>query len=181
MHAVKSIFPTTLLLSVLVLGQQVFAEDSTTSREQANAYFAMHEGRWSGKVQSTIGEAEINKVDEEALNYLDFDYFKNNGLLMMRNYSPRGGGRGFSHYDSINKLIRSVNHGVGGVVTYHEITGAGKDWARTSRQVLPDGTTKEFESTIKFVDNNQAIEIEIHQLKDGKVISSQTNIWRRIE
>ena len=100
---------------------------------------------------------------------------------MMRNYSPRGGGRGFSHYDSINKLIRSVNHGVGGVVTYHEITGAGKDWARTSRQVLPDGTTKEFESTIKFVDNNQAIEIEIHQLKDGKVISSQTNIWRRIE
>ena len=127
MHAVKLIFPTTLLLSVLVLGQQVFAEDSTTSREQANAYFAMHEGRWSGKVQSTIGEAEINKVDEEALNYLDFDYVKNNGLLMMRNYSPRGGGRGFSHYDSINKLDRRFEFLRGSIR---------KDLPRRSRPIL---------------------------------------------
>ena len=161
--------------------QGAFSESGSTSREQANAFYALHEGRWIGKVQSTIGEAEINKVDNEALNYLDFEYLKSNGLLSMRNYGPRSGGRGFSHYDAEKKVIRSINHGVGGVVTHHEIYPQGGAWIRTSRQILSDGTTKEFDSTIKFTDNNQTIEIEIRQSKDGKVNSSQTNIWRRIK
>ena len=169
------------LTSMLVFGQQLLAQDTTMSREQANAFFEIHQGRWCGTVQSTIGEAEVSKVDEEALNYIDFDYVKDNGLLVLRTYGPRGGGRGTYHYDSIKKLIRAINHGVGGVVTHHEIVRTGKDWARTSTQVLPDGATREFKSTIKIFDNNQAIKVEIHQLKDGKVISTQTNVWRRIE
>lgn len=185
MRSFRMVFRTLLFMSMLVFGQGILAEDPPTSRDQANAFFEMHEGRWRGKVQSTIGEAEINKVDEEALNYLDFHYVKKNGLLTMRNYGPRSGGRGFSHYDSIKKCIRSINHGVGGVVTYHEITARGKSWIRTSKQVFPDGSTREFYSTINFTDNNQAIEIEINHVEGPEglqaVISSQTNVWRRIE
>ena len=170
-----------LFVCVLFVGEHLLADEGTASRDQADAFFALHAGRWSGKVQSTIGEAEISKVDEESLNYLDFDYIKSNGLLTMRNYGPRSGGRGFSHYDAVKKVIRSINHGVGGVVTHHEIYPKNGHWNRTSKQINPDGRMREFTSTIKFLDNNRTIQIDIHLTKNGKVVSSQTNVWRRIE
>ncbi len=162
-------------------GQELVANDGMASLDQAESFFGMHAGRWSGKVQSTIGEAEISKVDDESLNYLDFEYIKSNGLLTMRNYGPRSGGRGFSHYDAQKKVIRSINHGVGGVVTHHEIYPEDDHWSRTSKQISPDGSMREFTSTIKFLDDNRTIQIEIHLTKNGKVVSSQTNVWRRIE
>lgn len=170
-----------LFVCVLFAGQNLFADGGAASRDQADAFFAAHAGRWSGKVQSTIGEAEISKVDEESLNYLDFDYIKSNGLLTMRNYGPRSGGRGFSHYDAVKKVIRSINHGVGGVVTHHEIYPKNGHWNRTSKQINPDGSMREFTSTIKFLDNNRTIQIDIHLMKNGEKVSSQTNVWRRIE
>lgn len=172
---------TVLIASQFYLCQVASADPGSLSREKADEFFALHEGRWIGKVEATIGEAAMNKVDTEALNYLDMDYLKSNGLLAYRNYGPRSGGRGFSHYDAEKKVIRGINHGVGGVVTYHEIHLGDGAWIRTSKQVLADGTTREFYSTIKFTDNDQTIRIEIRESKDGKEGSSQTNIWRRIE
>ncbi len=170
-----------LIVFVIFAGQDLLADGGTASREQADAFFAIHSGRWSGKVQSTIGEAEVSQVDDESLNYLDFDYIKSNGLLTMRNYGPRSGGRGFSHYDARKKVIRSINHGVGGVVTHHEIYPKDGHWGRTSKQISPDGSAREFTSTIKFLDDNRTIHIDIHLTKNGEVVSSQTNVWRRIE
>ena len=172
---------TIVIASQFYLDQVVSADPGSLSREEANEFFAAHDGRWIGKVEATIGEAEISKVDGEALNYLDMDYLRSNGLLSYRNYGPRSGGRGFSHYDPEKKVILGINHGVGGVVTYHEIHRGDEAWIRTSKQVLADGTSREFYSTIKFADNNQTIEIEIHQSEDGKGGSSQTNVWRRIK
>jgi len=166
---------------VCFTGTEIFADGGTATREQAEAFFAMHAGRWSGKVESTIGEAEISKVDSESLNYLDFTYLQSNGLLKMRNYGPRSGGLGFSHYDSHKKIIRSINHGVDGVVTYHEIFPEHGKWIRNSKQVSPDGMVREFNSTIAFLDNNKTIKIDIDRTEGGKIVSSQTNIWRRIK
>jgi len=170
-----------LITSQFYLCPEGSADPGSLSREKANEFFAIHEGRWTGKVKATIGEAAMNKVDGESLNYLDMDYLESNGLLSYRNYGPRSGGRGFSHYDAEKKVIRGINHGVGGVVTYHEIYQGDEAWIRTSKQVLADGTTREFYSTIRFTDNNQTIQIEIWQSKDGKEGPSQTNVWRRIE
>ncbi len=172
---------TLFIVCVLFAGQEVVADGGTASRDQADAFFALHAARWSGKVQSTIGESEISKMDDESLNYLDFDYIKSNGLLTMRSYGPRSGGRGFSHYDARKKVIQSINHGVGGVVTHHEIYPKDGHWGRKSKQISPDGSMREFTSTIKFLDDNRTIHIDIHLTKNGEVVSSQTNVWRRIE
>lgn len=69
---------TLFIVCVLFAGQEVVADGGTASRDQADAFFALHAARWSGKVQSTIGESEISKMDDESLNYLDFDYIKSN-------------------------------------------------------------------------------------------------------
>lgn len=170
-----------LVTSLSLATPATFAETGTLSREEANVFLALHQGRWIGKVQATIGEAEIKKVDDEALNYLDFEYLESNGFVSMRNYGPRSGGRGFTHYDAEKKIIRSINYGVGGVVTHHEIHPKDGAWFRTSKQILADGSSREFKSTIRFIDNNQTIKIEIRQNGDETEDSTQTNIWRRIQ
>ena len=180
LHSIRLTW-TLAIFFVCFTGAELFADGGTATREQAEAFFVMHAGRWSGKVESTIGEAEISKVDSESLNYLDFAYVQSNGLLTMRNYGPRSGGRGFSHYDSIKQVIRSINHGVGGVVTHHEIFPEAGKWIRNSKQVSPEGIVREFNSTIEFLDDNKAIKIDIHLTNGGNPVSSQTNIWRRID
>lgn len=172
---------TLILVVFIFVGQGLLADDGTATRDQADAFFALHVGRWSGKVQSTIGEAEITKVEDESLNYLDIDYIKNNHLMTLRTYGPRGGGRAFTYYDASKKVIRSINHGVGGVVTHHEIYPKDGSWSRKSQQIAPDGSKREFTSTIKFLDDNQTIQVDINLTKNGELISSQTNVWRRIK
>ena len=120
------------------------------------------------------------KVSEE-INLTGLAVFMRLMWRQTQLHTTRSGGRGFSHYDAEKKVIRGINQGVGGVVTYHEIYQGDEAWIRTSKQILADGTTREFYSTIRFTDNNQTIQIEIWQSKDGKEGPSQTNVWRRIE
>ena len=149
--------------------------------EQYEEFSRIHHGYWKGTVSSTIGEEEITRETRKEAVYLDFVYEEDRKLTTTTGYGPRGHGSAITFYDPARKVIRSTGLAIGGALTEHTMTRRDDHWYRESTQTTLDGKQRKFRSTIRFSNQNNTITIVIDLVDGDRVISSQTNVWNRVE
>ena len=86
-----------------------------------------------------------------------------------------------TYYDVVAKKIRVTDVSSSGLVNQHKIHREGDKWIRLTHQTTPDGTSREFMSTVTWSDNGNTITVVINRMKAESIVSTQTNVWHRVE
>ena len=153
-------------------GQTLF-ENGGPGRLGNNEIFnAIHEGRWSGKVEPSLCETKISTADSASLNQPVLASIQSNGLLTMRTDGRCSEWRDLALHDSTKTLIRTTNQEGGGIVMHHELHPEDGQWLPNSIQISSTGLVRGLRSTIDFLDDNRNTQIDLHQTKGGKAVSS---------
>jgi hypothetical protein len=85
-----------------------------------------------------------------------------------------------TYYDVASKKICTYSVNSSGLVNQHKVHREGDKWIRLTHQTAPDGTTREFRSTINWPDNGDTITVVINRMKAESIVSTQTNVWHRV-
>ena len=179
MLALRKMKKLALLIIVgLCFGVSGFAETATT-RKDFNTYCTANIGLWTGEVASVIGESVAGEKGESVTNYWEAQWANGGKLLTSKAVGPRGSVRSMTYYDVVSKKICATAVSSSGLVNQHKIHREGEKWIRLTHQTAPDGTIREFMSTITWSGNT--ITVVINRMKAESIVSTQTNIWHRVE
>ena len=179
------------VVEMLVYGEATFMQEEeaalqssrgtyATTREDFNTFCAAHIGWWTGKVASVIGESVVGEKGESETNYWEAQLANDGKLLTFKAVGPRGSSRSMTYYDVASKKICTYGVSSSGLVNQHKVHREGNKWIRLTHQTAPDGTTREFRSTINWPDNGDTITVVINRMKAESIVSTQTNVWHRV-
>ena len=171
---------TLLIIVGLCFGVSGFAETATT-RKDFNAFCAAHLGLWAGEVASVIGESVVGEKGDTETYYWESQLANDGKLLIHKSTGPRGSSTLMTYYDIASKKICTTGVSSSGLVNQHKIHREGDKWIRLTHQTAPDGTIREFMSTITWSDNGNTITVVINRMKAESIVSTQTNVWHRVE
>ena len=169
---------TLLIIGGLCFGVSGFAETETT-RKDFNTFAAAHLGLWAGEVASVIGESVVGEKGDTETYYWESKLANDGKLLIHKATGPTGSSTLMGYYDVVAKKIRVTGVSSNGLVNQHKIHREGEKWIRLTHQTAPDGTIREFMSTITWSANT--ITVVINRMKAESIISTQTNVWHRVE
>ena len=170
---------TLLIIGGLCFGVSGFAETETT-RKDFNIFAAGHIGLWTGKVASVIGESVVGEKGDSETYYWEAQWANGGKFFTGKNFGPRGSGRSMTYYDVVAKKICVTDVSSRGLVNQHKIHREGDKWIRLTHQTAPDGTSREFMSTVTWSNNGNTITVVINRMKAESIVSTQTNVWHRV-
>ena len=170
---------TLLIIGGLCFGVSGFAETETT-RKDFNTFAAGHIGLWTGKVASVIGESVLGEKGDSETYYWEAQWANGGKFFTGKNFGPSGSGRSMTYYDVVAKKICVTDVSSRGLVNQHKIHREGDKWIRLTRQTAPDGTSREFMSTVTWSNNGNTITVVINRMKAESIVSTQTNVWHRV-
>ncbi len=171
---------TLLIIGGLCFGVSGFAETETT-RKDFNTFAAGHIGLWTGKVASVIGESVVGEKGDSETYYWEAQLANDGKLLTHKAIGPRGSSTLITYYDIASQKICTTSVSSSGLVNQHKIHREGDKWIRLTHQTAPDGTIREFMSSITWSDNGNTITVVINRMKAERIVSTQTNVWHRVE
>ncbi len=171
---------TLLIIAIFCLVVSGYSEAETT-RKDFDEFCANHIGLWTGEVASIIGESRVGKKGESETYYWESKLTNGGKLLTNKSVGPKGSSTLVSYYDIVSKKICTTGVSSSGLVNQHKIHREGDKWIRLTHQTSPDGTIREFMSTVTFSKNENAIIVVINLMKDKSIVSTQTNVWHRVE
>ena len=151
------------------------------TREDFEEYCAALVGRWSGEVNSVIGETNVTNTQEETQNYfLEFRRSEGGHALIMEQVSARQNASGTIYYNAASRQVRMTQTSSDGVVNQEVLYREGDAWIRHTEQTAVDGTIREFFSILKFSGDGSTMTIRIlNKNADGESVE-QTNVWHRV-
>ena len=126
--------------------------ETATTRKDFNAFCASHLGLWAGEVASVIGESVVGEKGDSETYYWESQLANHGKLLIHKNVGPRGSSTLMTYYDIASKKICTTGVSSSGLVNLHKIHREGDKWIRLTHQTAPDGTIREFISTITCSD-----------------------------
>ena len=176
---------TLLIIVGLCFGVSGFAQTATT-RKDFNAFCAAHLGLWAGEVASVIGESVVGEMGDSETYYWEGQLVNDGKLLTHKSIGPRGSSTLMTYYDIASKKICTTGVSSSGLVNQHKIhremqSDGRVKWIRHTHQTAPDGTIRKFMSTITWSDNGNTITVVINRMKAESIVSTQTNVWHRVE
>ena len=171
---------TLLIILGVCFGVSGFAETATT-RKDFNAFCAAHIGLWTGEVASVIGESVVGEKGDSETYYWEAQLANDGKLLTHKAIGPRGSSTLITYYDIASQKICTTSVSSSGLVNQHKIHREGDKWIRLTHQTAPDGTIREFMSSITWSDNGNTITVVINRMKAESIVSTQTNVWHRVE
>ena len=130
---------------------------------------------------SVISRADVGEKGDSATNYWEAKLANDGKLLTHKNVGPRGSSTLMTYYDIASKKICTTGVSSSGLVNLHKIHREGDKWIRLTHQTAPDGMIREFMSTITWSDNGNTITVVINRMKAESIVSTQTNVWHRVE
>jgi ketosteroid isomerase-like protein len=185
------------VVEMLVYGEATFMQEEeaalkssrgayATTRKDFNAFCAAHLGLWAGEVASVIGESVVGEKGVSETYYWEGQLANDGKLLTHKSIGPRGSSTLMTYYDIASKKICTTGVSSSGLVNQHEIhrevqSDGRVKWIRHTHQTAPDGTIRKFMSTITWPDNSNTITVVINRMKAESIVSTQTNVWHRVE
>tara|TARA_B100000029_G_scaffold276302_1_gene270899 strand:- start:246 stop:1682 length:1437 start_codon:yes stop_codon:yes gene_type:complete len=158
------------------------SQRATATLKDFERYCNANVGSWTGQVSSVISEPKVGGKGKAATYFWAATRIHSGKAMQIKGVGPNTSGRMLFYYDAAANKIRSNGVSSEGVINRESLHPSGaRSWHRHTVQTAPDGTTREFQSTLTFSEDGKTLTIVINGKTADGVATKQTNVWRRIE